>query len=167
MAGAGNAADEHVERRQFCGVQRAKIGLHQSRLRMPGLPFVGEVRLDLDARNHLKGDIARQRGRQGAAAREHFQDPEWRRQSAAALDGEGAMRRRDLDAFERRHDLDFGVIRQTGQQRLIREINNGSPPAGHEPAGDVILAKDRGRERQLSGVTADFQRRAGRKAQPA
>ena len=115
MAGAGNAADEHVERRQFRGVQRAKIGLHHRRVRVLGLPFVGEVRLDLNARNHLEGRIACQRRRQDAAACENFQDTEWRRQSVAALDGKGAVRRRDLDAFERRHDLDLGVFRQTGQ----------------------------------------------------
>ena len=103
----------------------------------------------------------RSRPPSGCAAREHFQDPEWRCQSAAALDGEGAMRRRDLDAFERRHDLDLGVFRQTGQQRLIRKVNDRATSAGHEPAGDVILTEDRGLERQLSGVTADWQLQKG------
>ena len=76
------------------------------------------------------------------------------------------MRRRDLDAFERRHDLDIGVFRQTGQQRLFCKVNDRATSAGHKPAGDVILTQDRGRERQLSGVTADFQRCAGREAEP-
>jgi hypothetical protein len=60
----------------------------------------------------------------------------------------------------------MGSIRQTRQQRLIGEVNDRTPAAGHQPAGDVIHAEDRGREGQLSGLTADVQRRAGREAQP-
>ena len=48
---------------------------------------------------------------------------------------------------------------------MVGVINDGPPSAGHEPAGDVILAENRRLERQVSGLTADFQWCAGRESQ--
>ena len=82
--------------------QGADVCLDQQRLGMLGLPFVGKVRINLNAGNHLKSRIARQRRRQGAAAREYFQHAERRRQRAATLDGEGAAGRRTAVRCRRR-----------------------------------------------------------------
>ena len=62
------------------------------------LPFIREIRIHLHAADHIKASI--QCRRKGAATGEHFQHPERRLKSAAALNGEGAMRRRDIDALK-------------------------------------------------------------------
>jgi hypothetical protein len=91
MAGAGNAPDEHIELREFGRVQGTHVRLDQRGLGMLCLPFVGKVRFELDAGDNLEGRIARQRRRQGAAARKHFEHAERWRQRATALNGEGSM----------------------------------------------------------------------------
>ena len=50
------------------------------------------------------------------------------------LNGECTMRGRHLDALEGRDDFLFGKIGETGQQRLIGEVNDRATPSGDRTA---------------------------------
>lgn len=124
MAGAGNAADQDVERRQIRDFHSPNVGLDQRRFRVRRLPDVGETRLDLDAGLDDVVIIAGQGGRHGSAAREHFQHPERRLQSTAAQDGCRPTGRTDLKALEPADDLEFGIFRQSLEDGLISDFDD-------------------------------------------
>src|ERR1017187_6976729 len=127
---------------------------------MARLPFIGEVRFNFQTGHNLKMAVRIERRSHRSATGKYFKHAKGRGETATSLNGKRPVRGRYLDVLERGNNFQRRIIRKTGQQRLIGEINDGPSPAGQHPAGNMILPKNGGPQRQTSRLTFDFQWRA-------